>query len=423
VLQLSRVVAIALISSLALAGCRSGATTFPESPTPEISVAEAPARTLQTQTVLDQLINAARAGDRAAFTSMVSTRDSAFGPRAQMIFENLRVLPLSTLQLTVRPRFANLPGSRHRELGDASWVQEAVLRWQLSSEAAPAQHTVWLTMIVEGHDTRLAGTTDMPGSGNQPAPLPLWWLEAVRVERTPKATALVSKAINAPNRWARSADAVATKIRPSVAGVVRGWSGRLVVEVPGSSESFEQVLGAPGRSVDQIAAVTRAVGPDPGTAPVHIVVNPVASGKLTPVGVSVLLAHEATHVATHSVDSPAPAWAVEGLADQVAYSAYPDARPAAAAPLVAQVRAGRVPRDLPEDGRFRASEDGVGLAYTEAWLACRYVAERYSPRQLAQLYRQLDRGSTLDQAARSVLNVSAEKFVADWRRYLSSLSS
>ena len=158
--------AIAVITSLALAGCRSGATTLPESPTPEISAAgQAPTRTLQTQTALDHLISAARAGDRAAFTSMVSTRDSAFGPRAQMIFENLRVLPLSTLQLTVRPRFANLPDSRRRELGDATWVQEAVLRWQLSSEAAPTEHTVWLTMIVEGQDTRLAGTTDIPGSG------------------------------------------------------------------------------------------------------------------------------------------------------------------------------------------------------------------------------------------------------------------
>ena len=419
---LIRVVAVGLISSLVLVGCRSGAATSPEPPAPEISVAaQVSARTLQTQTVLDQLINAARAGDRAAFTSMVSTRDSAFRPRAQMIFENLRVLPLSTLQLTVRPRLAHLRGDRHRELGDASWVQEAVLRWQLPSDAAPAQHTVWLTMVVEGQQTRLAGTTDIPGSG-QPAPLPLWWLEAVRVERTPKATALVSKAINSPNRWARSADAVTTKIRPSVAGVVRGWSGSLVLEVPGSSETFEQVLGARGSSVDHSAAVTRAVGPDPATAPLHIVVNPVASSKLTPVGVSVLLAHEATHMATHSVDSPAPAWVVEGLADQVAYTAYPDAR-RAAAPLVAQLRAGRVPRALPEDDRFHTSDDGVGLAYTEAWLACRYVAEKYSPRQLAQLYRQLDRGSTLDRAARSVLNVSAEKFVADWRRYLSSVSS
>jgi hypothetical protein len=418
------VVAVALIPSLALAGCRSGATTSPESPTPEISVtAQAPAPTIQTQTVLDQLINAARAGDRAAFASMVSTRDAAFQPRAQMIFENLRVLPLSTIELTARPRFASLPGSRHRELGDASWMQEAVLRWQLPSEAAPAEHTVWLTMVVEGGSTRLAGTTDIPGSGEQLAPLPLWWLEAVRVERTPNATALVSKAINEPNRWARSADAVATRIRPFVAGVVRGWSGSLVLEVPGRSESFEQVVGARGQTVDHIAAVTRAVGPDPATAPVHIVVNPVASGRLTPVGVSVLLAHEATHIATHSVDSPAPAWVVEGLADHVAYSAYPSAGRAAVATLVAQVRDGRVPRALPEDDRFRTSEDGLGLAYTEAWLACRYVAERYSARQLDQLYRQLDRGSTLDQAARSVLNVTAEKFVADWRRYLFSLSS
>jgi hypothetical protein len=417
------VVAVALISSLVLAGCRSGAATSPEPPAPETSVAaQVPARTIQTQTVLDQLINAARAGDRAAFTSMVSTRDSAFRPRAQMIFENLRVLPLRTLQLTVRPRFANLRGDRHRELGDASWVQEAVLRWQLPSEAVPAEHTIWLTMLVEGQQTRLAGTTDIPGSGQQSAPLPLWWLEAVRVERTPKVTALVSKAINAPNRWARSADAVTTKIRPSLAGVVRGWSGSLVLEVPGSSEAFEQVLGARGPSVDHTAAVTRAVGPDPATAPVHIVVNPVESSKLTPVGVSVLLAHEATHMATHSVDSPAPAWVVEGLADQVAYTAYPDAR-RAAAPLVAQVRAGPVPRALPEDDRFHTSEAGVDLAYTEAWLACRYVAEKYSPRQLDQLYRQLDRGSTFDRAARSVLNVSADKFVADWRRYLSSVGS
>jgi hypothetical protein len=417
-------VVIALISSLALAGCRSGATTSPESPDPDISVAaQAAARTSGTQAVLDQLINAARAGDRARFSSMVSPRDSDFGPRAQMIFENLRDLPLSTLQLTVRPRFADLPGNRQRELGEVSWVQEAVLRWELPGDAAPAEHTVWLTMVAEGQDTRLAGTTDIPGSRDQPAPLPLWWLEPVRVERTPKATALVSKALDAPSRWARSADAAGSRIRPFVAGVVRGWSGGLVLEVPGSLATFQQVLGATSGSVDHIAAATRAVGPDPATAPVHIVVNPVASGKLTPVGVSILLAHEATHAATHSVDSPAPGWAVEGLADHVAYSMYPDARRAAAAPLLAQVQAGRVPLALPADNQLRASEDGVGLAYTEAWLACRYVTERYSPRQLNRLYRQLDRGSTLDQAARSVLNVSAATFVADWRRYLSSLSS
>ena len=416
--------AMALVSTLALAGCSSAATTPPERPTPEISASPNDStRTRLAQTVLDELIRAAGAGDHAAFTSVVSTRDPAFATRAQMIFRNLTVLPLTTLQLTARPRFGILPASRQRELGEGSWLQEAALTWQLPADAAPAEHTVWLTMVAEGNKTRLAGTTDIPEGHTRSAPLPLWWLEPVQVERTPKVTALVSTALPGADRWARSADAVVAKIRPAVSGVAHGWSGSVVLQVPGSSETFEQLLGAPAGSVDQIAGMTRADGPNPATAPIRIVVNPVASAKLTKVGMSVLLAHEATHVATHSVDSPAPAWVVEGLADHVAYTAYPDARTAAAAPIVAEVRTGRVPRALPKDDRFRASRKQVDLAYAEAWLACRYVAERYSPRQLNQLYRQLDRGRTFDQAAQAVLNVSADEFAEGWHRYLSSLGS
>jgi hypothetical protein len=417
-------VAVALVGSLALAGCSSGATTPPERPTTEISAsANAATHTRLTQTVLDELIRAAGARDHDAFSSVVSTRDPAFAPRAQMIFQNLTVLPLTSLRLTARPRFGILPASRQRELGEVSWVQEAALSWQLAADAAPAEHTVWLTMVAEGNKTQLAGITDIPEGRSQSTPLPLWWLEPVRVERAPKATALVSKALPGGDRWARSANAIVAKIRPSVSGVVRGWSGSLVVQVPGSSEIFEQMLGASAGSVDHIAGVARADGPNPATAPIRIVLNPIASGKLTKVGMSVLLAHEATHVATHSVDSPAPAWVVEGLADQVAYTAYPDAQRAAAAPLIAQLRTGRVPHALPGDDRFRASQEQVDLAYAEAWLACRYVAKRYSPRQLNQLYRQLDRGLSLDQAAQAVLNVSADEFAEGWRRYLTSLGS
>ena len=41
-LQLVRLVAITLVMSLAVAGCRSGATTLPESPTSETSAAASP---------------------------------------------------------------------------------------------------------------------------------------------------------------------------------------------------------------------------------------------------------------------------------------------------------------------------------------------------------------------------------------------
>jgi hypothetical protein len=409
--------------SLALTGCRSGATPLPEPPTAEaLASVDAATRTRLTQALLDEFIRAIGARDRTAFSSLVSKRDPAFGSRAEMIFDNLTVLPLATLRLTARPRFGVLPAGRQRALGPVSWVQEAALSWRLPADSAPAEHTVWLTMVTEADETRLAGTTDIPDSRVQPAPLPLWWLEPVRIERTPNATALVSEALPG-NRWGRSANDVVTKIRPAIAGVARGWSGRLVVQVPGSPDAFEQVLGAPDGSVDHIAAVTRADGRNPATAPIRIVVNPVASGKLTQDGVSVLLAHEATHAATHSVDSPAPAWAIEGFADHVAYTAYPDARQGAAASLETEVHASRLPRALPADDRFRASQKHIDLAYTEARLACDYVVENYSSRQLNQLYRQLDRGRTVDQAVRSVLNVSTEEFVEDWRRYLASLGS
>jgi hypothetical protein len=139
-------------------------------------------------------------------------------------------------------------------------------------------------------------------------------------------------------------------------------------------------------------------------------------------GLAVLLAHEATHVATRSVDSPAPVWAVEGYADYVAYEAYPRARNQAVAPLLAQIRKHGEPTGLPSDASFRASASELGLTYAKAWLACRYVAETQSPRQLDQLYVELDRGRTLDQATHAVLNQSAEDFVAGWRRYLRALA-
>jgi hypothetical protein len=143
---------------------------------------------------------------------------------------------------------------------------------------------------------------------------------------------------------------------------------------------------------------------------------------LSDLGIHLLLAHEATHLATHSIDSPAPAWAVEGFADYVAYQAYPEAGEAAAAPLLARVRDGNGPADLPSEERFRSGTDRIDLAYAEAWLACRYVSERFSPEGLTELYKQLDGGESLDRAARSVLGISAAEFTSGWRDYLSALA-
>jgi hypothetical protein len=369
--------------------------------------------------LLDSLTRAVTDHDQAAFTALLSGRDPLAGRPARIIFDNLTGLPLTRLKFTARPRFGGLSEDRRGTLGGDAWVQQATVSWQLTDDARPAEHTVWLTMVPVGSLAQLAAVTDRPANA---APLPIWWFEPVVAEPSGEATALVSVALGTPGRWADAAATAVTAIAGQIPRVAPTWSGRLVVEVPGSRQLFEQVLGAKAGSYAQIAAVSSAEGPNPASAALRIVVNPAATGRLTDLGLAVLLAHEATHVATRSVDSPAPAWAVEGFADYVAYEAYPKARNDAIAPLLADIRKRGEPTSLPSDASFRASASGLGLTYAKAWLACRYVAETHSTRQLDQLYLELDRGRTLEQATRAVLNQSAQAFVAGWRSYLRTLA-
>jgi hypothetical protein len=247
-------------------------------------------------------------------------------------------------------------------------------------------------------------------------------LVPVVAEQDDDVTALVDASLKADGQWVRAAGAALARIRSQVRGIDSGWSGTLVVQVPSTTAILEQMLAARRGSYDQIAAVTWADGTNAARAPLRIVVNPSPAGRLSDLGTQLLLAHEATHVATHSVDSPAPAWIIEGFADYIAYQAYPQAPKAAAAPLLDRVRDGNGPASLPDNQRFRAGTDRLELAYAEAWLACRYVADRYSPEQLTELYRELDSGRSFEQAARSVLEITPAEFVSGWRHYLLALA-
>jgi hypothetical protein len=411
-----------LTFSIAVAGCGSETIERPTPPAQRSTAQpDAATRTERTQAVLDQIAQAVEAGDFDAFTAVVSDRDRSFPRRAKMIFDNLNSLPLSAFRLTARSGSGELSASRQRQLGPDSWVQQATLSWQLKPDASPAVHTVWLSMVANGDTAQLAGTTDIPPG--RAGPLPLWWLVPVVTEQSDDVTALVDASLQADGRWARAAGAALARIRSQVRGIDARWSGTtLVVQVPPTTAILEQMLAARRGSYDQIAAVTWADGTNTARAPLRIVVNPSPASKLSALGIELLLAHEATHVVTHSVDSPAPAWMVEGFADYIAYQAYPQARKVAAAPLLDRVRAGKGPASLPDNERFRAATDRLELAYAEAWLACRYVADQYSPEQLTELYRELDSGKSFEQAARSVLEITSAEFMSGWRSYLLALA-
>jgi hypothetical protein len=413
--------AIVLTFSIAVAGCGSETIERPNSrPQRSTTQPDAATHTERTQAVLDQIAQAVEAGDLGAFTAAISDRDRSFPRRAKMIFDNLNSLPLSAFRLTARSGAGELSASRHSQLGPDSWVQQATLSWQLKPDASPAVHTVWLSMVPHGDAAQLAGTTDIPP--DRAGPLPLWWLVPVIAEQSDDVTTLVDASLKADGQWARAAGAALARVRSEVRGLDSGWSGTLVVQVPSTTTILEQMVAARRGSYDQIAAVTWADGTNTARAPLRIVLNPSPAGKLSDLGIQLLLAHEATHVATHSVDSPAPAWMVEGFADYVAYRAYPQARKAATAPLLARVKGGYRPASLPDNERFGAATDRLELAYAEAWLACRYVADQYSPEQLTELYRELDSGRSFEQAAPSVLEINSAEFVSGWRNYLLALA-
>ena len=371
------------------------------------------------QAVLTGLTAALRTADRPAFDRLVSGRDPAFTGVGDRIFA-VAGLPTISLGWVLAAPQRQLPPARRSLLGSTAWVQQSTVRWQLRGDRHPAEHTLWLTFVRDGDGTRLAGTTDgPPGVGAQP----LWLVDRVHALQQGRVTVVAAERTSA-TLWARRADAatvaVARQLHGELApgpGAGRRWNGDLVVEVPADRADFERVLGVAAGSYSTIAAVAWPEGPEAATAALRIVVNPDQADRLDEDGADVLLTHEATHVATRSVSSPAPTWLVEGFADYVAYAAFPATADLAAAPVRAEVRRGG-PAALPSDSAFAPDAGDLERSYAEAWLACRFLAGTSAPERLDRFYLRVDAGEPVDRAMPAVFGLTSAQFLPRWRRYL-----
>ncbi|CAA9296050.1 MAG: hypothetical protein AVDCRST_MAG48-951 [uncultured Friedmanniella sp.] len=369
--------------------------------------------------MVDGLVRAGRAGDRPAFDAGVSTADPSFADRARLLYGNLAGLPWDDLEIRLQPRRGPVTGRLRQVLGADAWQQQATVRWRLAGETATAEHAVWLTFVPDGGRARLAGTA-APADPDEPddarRPQPVWWTGPVTAAARDGVTVVLGAGQPAQGWLDRAVEAAATVRERVSAGAATRWDGGLVVEVPASRSTFEAVLGADPGSYAGIAAVALAEGPA-GSA-LRVVVNPDVTRALAPVGVAVVLTHEMVHVATRSTESPAPTWVVEGLADEVALAAHPEAAVGVAEPLLARVRARGAPASLPGDEAFLAGADDLAVSYAAAWTACRYVADTWSPAALQRLYTALDRGEGLDEALEVTLGTDEERFTAGWRAAL-----
>ena len=403
--------------TLVLVGCSAPTTPAPSSIETRPAAPESSRLNLVRATV-DALAKAARTGDRPGFDQLLSNRDPSFADRARLLYGNLSSLPLTTLRMRVDPTQVELSDARRKLIGPSAWLQRVIVTWRLAGDAGEVEHRVWLTFLDAGGEVKIAGAIDEP-QGGAPEQKPSWWLDPLTAREGGGVTVLAGPG-QSIDRWIKLAEAALANVREHLPnGLGTSWNRQVVVEVPAAQRDFESVLGERAGSYATIAAVTCRAGVE-GDA-IRIVVNPKAA-RLNSTALQSVLEHELVHVATRSPDTPAPMWAEEGLAEWVSIRAHPGQRSGGTDELLLRVRGDGAPRAFPADGQFEASADDLELAYAEAWLACRFIADRYSESQLGRLYAELARGSSLDQASRSTLHLSETELTAEWQAYLDRLA-
>ncbi|MDX3239625.1 hypothetical protein PV392_28845 [Streptomyces sp. ME03-5709C] len=211
--------------------------------------------------------------------------------------------------------------------------------------------------------------------------------------------------------YAAEADRAVPQVRGAWGG--KGWTGRVVLEVPSSLKRMAQLLDAPAQTYAGVAAVTTGEAGGSGAAPAgRVIVNPEAFAGLSAFGRQVVLTHETTHVATRAATtSRTPMWLSEGFADWVAYRNSHRTAGSLAPELRRDVSAAGPPGRLPADADFAPGAPAQAQAYEGAWLACRFIADTWGAERLVALYRS---GADL----RGTLGLDEAALTARWRAYV-----
>ena len=345
-----------------LAGCGSEGhdESLLGSGTPTASPSSSKARTTAvpttTRELLDQRTEAVLSGDERAFLAPVARDDRSFLASQRRLFGNLRALPLA--DLTFR--------------ADGSHAVRRSLRLA-GFDSAP----VWgpAGFAVERRAGRLVV---VPAVGADQQPHDPWDVTTLRVLRRGGALLLYDDAD--ASGADDLADAVAGGIG-EVAAVVPGeWRQHAVVYAfrdPAVLAAYAQV---PGGNAEHLGALSFPVRAGTRVVGQRIALLPAALDS-DPIGLGRVVRHELTHVALGSRDDDVPLWLAEGIAEYVAASPIPPSRQRIATLAVDRARDGF--DHLPEGASFHDAEQD--LHYSEAWMACDYLAHARSPAVLWDL--------------------------------------
>lgn len=299
---------------------------------------------------------------------------------------------------------------------DGRWSAAVDLGWRFAGyDDAPVREEVQVGFAADGDRAAVTGfgVTGAAASGDR---TPLWLTGPVQV-RKGDGTLVLATTAAAADRYA----GLARRAVAVVGRVVTGWTGPLVIEVPGTQRGLEAALGASSGTYAGVAAVTASVDGSTGKdAPVHVFVNPDVMAGLDRQGAQIVISHEATHVATGAaIDNPRPIWLTEGFADYVALRDVDLPLSTTAGQILAQVRKSGPPAHLPQQADFDSHSDSFGAEYEAAWLVCRVIAERAGEQALVAVYDRVGAGEDLQAVLRDELGFGTRGLTRLWQRRLS----
>lgn len=381
-------------------------------------------RTAAVERLLADRAQAIRRRDRAAFVATLDSHPSAapFRTRQARVFDALEDVPLGSWSYSLDPTRERVPDARVDALrGPGWWAPDVVLRYQLTGfDPTPTRAEQYFTFVQRDGRWLIASDDDFKTVGQASTP-GIWDGGDVVVVRGARCLVMGHPASSRVLR--QVADAVDAAV-PRVTSVYgTGWSRKVVVLVPDTSEELAELLDTRS-DFSQIAAVATAELENSAEyAPVgdRVIVNPPNFAKLGTLGRRVVLTHEVTHVATRRASGPyVPTWLVEGFADYVGYQGVDIPLSVAARELRAAVRAGRVPTRLPTAQDFEATNKDLSQVYEQAWLAVSRLAEVHGRDALLAFYRDLgavregDDAQVLEAQFRKAFGRSTSDFVEDW---------
>lgn len=364
--------------------------------------------------------------DRQMFVSTIDPGSPPFRRSQVRMFANLAQVRFAGWSYQVTAASARRHPKAVQRYDAPTWSPSYfALHYRLAGfDIHPTDRRQYPTFVKRDGRWYLASLTDFARTG-QVSATDLWDYAPVRVIRRPQVLVLGPPA--QLSRMVAIAGEAAAAIPRVTAVWGPHWARKAVVLVP-STQREMGLIDSDNDDLDQIVALTsaevRATNGHPAPVGDRITINPQNWPKLGPLGAAVVLAHELTHVATRAdTGTQTPKWLSEGFAEYVGFRTAGVTTALAAAALGSAVQAGRVPTRLPSNHGFRGGAADLSATYQGAWLACRYIAERYGQQTLVRFYRAvgtspLDSAGAVSTAMKRLLHLTVAQFDVAWHTYI-----